>query len=369
MKVLIEVDKFQGGAGNIAQILADNLSHRGYSVTLALTNDPQKLSERRYSLQNVDLVYMSSVNDSRRFKLFLTLLKNQLKLLRSVKPDIVISFLTNTNILATIAAKHLAIPIIVSERSNPIAIKEKFPWSFLQRITYKRADIIAVQFDCFKGFLPNIKCESFRCLPNVVLENKQPKKDYLNPLGTFNIVAVGNLRQIKNYFGMLEIVKEAQRRGMNVKLDIYGTGPQEKEIESQIASMHLENLVFLKGHVLNIHDILPQYDCYFMTSFQEGFPNGLSEAMASGLPCITYKCHDGFEELIKDSHNGFLVPFGDVQKFVDNLEHLYEDCCLRAEIGNRAKQISKKYSIDKVVDMWVVSIKEVLSRYEQNKRY
>lgn len=367
MKVLILVDKFQGGAGNIAQILSECLSERGYSVLLALSDKQQNSSQRRYALDKVELKYCPVNPIGNKIKLLVTLISSKIKLMREVKPDIIISFITHTNIISTIAAKSLSLPIIVSERSNPLVRKECFPWSFLQRVTYRKADMVAVQFECFKNFLSSVQPENFICLPNVVLANKEYKTDYLNESGIFKVVAVGNLREIKNYFGMLDIVKEAKRRGLNIKLDIYGTGPQKDRIELRIMDMNLKDTVLLKGHISNIHEILPKYDCYIMTSFQEGFPNGLSEAMASGVPCVAYKCHDGFEELIEDGYSGFLVPFGDINKFVDKFEELYSDVNLRTRIGNNARQISEKYSIDKVVNMWIDCIKKVMSRYEHKR--
>lgn len=367
MKILIIVDKFQGGAGNIAQILSESLIDRGYSISLALTDNPKNFSQSRYMLSHVELIYLPIEKSKSKIKLLHQLIKSKLKLMREVKPDIVISFVTHTNIISTIAAKRLSLPIIVSERSNPIVRKESFPWNFLQKVTYKMADRIAVQFECFKNFLSNIRHENYVCLPNVVLENKGYKTNYVSDK-VFKVVAVGNLRPIKNYFGMLEIIKEAKLRGLNIKLDVYGFGSQKEEILSKISEMHLEETVCLKGHIQNVHEVLPKYDCYFMTSFQEGFPNGLSEAMASGLPCIVYKCHDGFEELINTGQNGFLVPFGHIKEFVDDLEKLYSDECLRSYIGSKARQISLKYRIDKVVDLWDECIKDVISKYEKTKR-
>lgn len=367
MKVLIIVDKFQGGAGNIAQILSESLIDRGYSVALALTDTPTNLSQSRYMLRQVELKYISPEKANNKIKLLHKLITSRVKLMQEVKPDIVISFVTHTNIISTIAAKRLSLPVIVSERSNPIVRKEPFPWNLLQIFTYKRSDRVAVQFECFKNFLSNVRHENYVCLPNIVLENKEYKTNYICDR-VFKVVAVGNLRPIKNYFGMLEIIAAAKQKGLNIKLDVYGVGSQKDEILGKILEMHLEETVCLKGHVQNIHEVLPLYDCYFMTSVQEGFPNGLSEAMASGLPCIVYKCHDGLEELINTGQNGFLVPFGDIKQFVDHLEKLYSDERLRSYIGNNARQISQKYSINKVVDMWDECITGVISKYEKTTR-
>ena len=58
MKILILVDKFNGGAGNIAQIISSELSNRQNEVTLVLTDDPEKKSKHKHLLSGVRLVYL-----------------------------------------------------------------------------------------------------------------------------------------------------------------------------------------------------------------------------------------------------------------------------------------------------------------------
>ena len=358
MKILILVDKFTGGAGNIAQLMSIELSKRGYVVTLGLMDHLAKLSESRYPLHGVELVYMAPSSDKNRFSLFIHLIRERIKLFNDTKPDIIISFLTRNNVISSFAAKYCHIPIIVSERSNPLALREPFPWYILQRLSYKYANIIAVQFECFKGFLKSIEMNKYRCLPNVVVHNEHYKRIYKRDSAVLRLVAVGSLRHVKNYNGMIDIIHLARETGMELQLDIYGSGPQINEINAKIRSYNLQNIVILKGNVKEIHKILPNYDVYVMTSHHEGFPNALCEAMSSGLPCVAYMCHDGFKELIQDGYNGYLVTSEDKHSFVRRLEELF-DSALREYIGTNAREISNRYSVDKVAGIWINSIEEL----------
>lgn len=361
MKILILVDKFNGGAGNIAQIISSELSNRQNEVTLVLTDDPEKKSKHKHLLSGVRLVYLPKPDNKNKLYLLKSHIGNRKDLFKTLEPDIVISFLLDNNLFSTIAARHFNIPIIVSERSNPIMVKGTLLLRLLRWCVYKKADIVSVQFDCFKGFLSNVRKERYRCLPNVILENHKPKINYNIDWGVFRMVAVGNLRSIKNYIGMLNIVKQAKERGLEISLDIYGEGNQREILEEIIVRYDLCNDVYLKGHVLNVYDILPMYDCYLMTSFQEGFPNALSEAMASGLPCVAYKCHDGFSELIRDGYDGYLITSGEEQKFVDRIENLYTDRELRRYIGQNAIEISSRYSVDRVLAIWEQCIQDAIN--------
>ena len=365
MRILILVDKFNGGAGNIAQIISSELSKRQNEVTLVLTDDPEHKSKHKHLLSGVKLVYLPKPDNRNKLYLLKSHIENRKNLFKTLNPDIIISFIIDNNVFSTISAQHANIPIIVSERSNPIMVKGALPLRILQWYIYKKADIVAVQFDCFKGFLTNVKKERYRCLPNVILKNHEPKINYDIDSGVFRMVVVGNLRPIKNYIGMLNIVKQAKDRGLKISLDIYGEGNQREILEEIIIKYDLCNDVYLKGHILNIHDILPQYDCYLMTSFQEGFPNALSEAMASGLPCVSYKCHDGFSELISDGYNGYLVTSNEEQKFVDRIEDLYTDPKLRKYIGQNAVEISSRYSIDGVLAIWEKCIQDAINIHNE----
>lgn len=97
----------------------------------------------------------------------------------------------------------------------------------------------------------------------------------------FKVVAVGNLREQKNYPFLLEIFKHLKK--YDISLDIYGAGKQSV-IQQQITANSLS--VRLMGPVSNIAEVLGQYDLFMMSSTFEGYPLSVIEAMAVGLPCL-----------------------------------------------------------------------------------
>lgn len=98
---------------------------------------------------------------------------------------------------------------------------------------------------------------------------------------TFKIIAVGNLKPVKNYTYLFEIFKHL--KDVPVSLDIYGEGETEK-YQSVIDTEKLN--INLMGLNPKVYQVLPGYDLFIMASKFEGYPISVLEAMASGVPCM-----------------------------------------------------------------------------------
>jgi glycosyltransferase involved in cell wall biosynthesis len=168
----------------------------------------------------------------------------------------------------------------------------------------------------------------------------------------FRIVSIGRLHKIKNYADMVKIIYELRNRNINAYLDIFGDGQEKNNIIKFCDSLGLSDYVVLRGNTNNVYNELINHDVFIMTSVQEGFPNSLSEAMAVGLPSLSYLCHDGFKDLISDGNDGYLIPYGDIEHFVDVLVELYKSRELRKKIGEESKKIQFKFSQEKIMKDW-----------------
>src|SRR5690606_17908609 len=100
--------------------------------------------------------------------------------------------------------------------------------------------------------------------------------------GKIKLVAVGNLKEAKNYFYLLEIFN--QLKGLHITLDIYGIGYQKKELMDYIQKNELD--VQLCGLKSIDPSVLQQYDYFIQASLHEGFGISVIEAMACGIPVI-----------------------------------------------------------------------------------
>ena len=153
---------------------------------------------------------------------------------------------------------------------------------YFEKLTYrKRHRIISVSKEVEIDFKKYVGLKG----PSAVLYNyieekffaKKPKSDFNTD--KLKLVSVGNLRYQKNYPYLIEAFKKLPS---SVSLDIYGEGTMRNELQAAIDQYKLN--IRLCGLRNDLHEVLPEYDVFVMSSFYEGQPLSLLEAMAAGLP-------------------------------------------------------------------------------------
>ena len=356
MNIAIVVDDFHGGAGNIAQILALNFA-KNHNVSMVLTN---KHSDPRYDLHEINVFCesLSITGKNKVFGIIDSVKRLGILLNKKIKADVIISFLDNNNTMTCFSQFFNKTPVIVAERSNPLVIFPKAPWDKLRRIAYKRANIVTVQFKCFDGFDEGRYTNKTRVTSNIVDKPKYVKQNYDSEKVKF--VTMGRLAVIKRMGLMVELFDEAVKQCPDIELHIYGDGPEREKLESLISEKNLEEKVFLEGYCNDVHNTLCEHDVYLMTSLQEGFPNSLSEAMAVGLPSVSFACHDGIEELTESGKSGYSASEGDREGFVNKMVELVQDASLRKQMGTNAMSICDKYNVDIIMKQWQSCIDEAI---------
>jgi glycosyltransferase involved in cell wall biosynthesis len=101
-------------------------------------------------------------------------------------------------------------------------------------------------------------------------------------LRNLKLVAVGNLKPVKNYGYLIEAF--SQLKDLKISLDIYGEGSLRPSLQKEIDASGAN--ITLKGSCKEIYKVLPAYDLYVMSSLYEGFGIAPIEAMATGLPVL-----------------------------------------------------------------------------------
>ena len=119
-----------------------------------------------------------------------------------------------------------------------------------------------------------------------------------------------------------------------------------------IIENQLENIIFLKGVTNDVQKEFLDASLCVMTSRYEGFGLVLLEAMTCGVPCVSFDCEFGPNEIIKDDHNGFLVPVANVKLLADKICLLIENRKLRINMGNKAKESANKFNLNSIMTEW-----------------
>lgn len=122
---------------------------------------------------------------------------------------------------------------------------------------------------------------------------------------------------------MLQSLAVLKLTSPNIQLTVIGDGEDRAELESQVKKLGLNPQVNFVGYQSSesVRRYLQAADIFVMSSFAEGVPVVLMEAMMTGLPVVATQVA-GVSELVEEGVNGFLVPPSDVQLLTKRIQSL-----------------------------------------------
>jgi len=159
----------------------------------------------------------------------------------------------------------------------------------------------------------------------------------------FNILNIGELNNNKNQIFILESLYQLLEKFPQVRLYIAGNGPNYDMLNNYIIDNNLQDNVFLLDYVLEIEKYIQACDLIVSSSYREGLPLNIMEAMTCGKPILASD-NRGHRELIEDGYNGFLYEVNNITQFNGIIANLIEDTSLADHIAANAKIESRKYS-------------------------
>jgi glycosyltransferase involved in cell wall biosynthesis len=166
------------------------------------------------------------------------------------------------------------------------------------------------------------------------------------------LLGVGRLSVEKNFAALVGAFGLLAPRHPDWDLVILGEGPARAALEAQVRDAGLQGRVFLPGRVGNPGEWYGHAALYGMSSDFEGFPNTLVEAMACGLPAVSFDCDTGPRDIIRHGLDGLLVPPGQAALFGAALDLLMSNDELRRAFASRATQVRERFAMPKVAAMW-----------------
>lgn len=358
-----------GGADRVitekVNYFAEVFGYEMYVVTAHQNNVPFffPLSPK---VKHIDL----NVNFNRQYGLpiwkrayvYLTLLheyKQKLKkLLFTIRPDFTITTISrDIDFLHSIqdgskkiAEAHIAKPFI---RNLHKMADEGFVYKIIGKIWTHKLEQAIKSFDALV-VLTQYDAESWQKTKKaVVIPNSMP----FYPQATSScmskkVISVGRYDEQKGYDMLIDAWEVVYRTYPDWHLYIYGDGVLKKDFEQSIKQKHLEQNIFLCAPVKDIEQKYLESSMYVMSSRFEGFGMVLIEAMACGLPCISFDCPHGPSDIIKDEIDGLLVENGNVQLLSQKICRLIQDDTLRQQMGIHARKNVLRYSKESIMQQW-----------------
>lgn len=137
----------------------------------------------------------------------------------------------------------------------------------------------------------------------------------------FTICSVGRLEEVKGYDMVIAAARMLKNRNVDVDFWILGTGSQEKKLKEQLAQSQCEDMVHFLGYQSNPYPYMRAADIYLISSYAEGLPLVLYEALCLGKPIIATRTIGALEILKTDINSKIIEISADaiannVEKFL-----------------------------------------------------
>ena len=353
-----------GGSEHVVTFLSDRLVRLGYDVTII--NFETGEEPPYYPVDDRVRIRYLGRPVMRRSRLGGALaiarrIGDLREALREARPDLVLSFLTRTNIQTLAAARGLGCPVIVSERNNPVRQNPGRVWRALRRLAYPRAaGLITMTRGALECF-PKAARRRGWVIPNMSdFAHFEPQPHPGAPV----LCAVGRLTHQKGFDLLLAAFARIANRFPDWTLRIWGEGPDRAALEAQVATLGLGDRVELPGVTDRPGEWIETSDAFVLSSRFEGWGLVLGEAMAAGLPCVSYACPFGPEDMITDGEDGLLARDGDVADLAEQLARVLGDAALRDRLGAAAKASSRRFEPDRIGERWEAVIEGIFVELE-----
>jgi glycosyltransferase involved in cell wall biosynthesis len=331
LKLLLFVSTFEvGGAERSLVALSNALYERGVCMTVVVLDATGPL---RVELNNgINVVDLGTGRGRRSIGQFRAVLKK-------LKPDVVLSFLTVPNMISGLAGYLFPkrSPILIgsehsyhsdiTDRGNRSRI-EFFIYGGLARLGYKRLDhLVAVSSGVQNRVVNNMLVAADKV--SVIATPFSPPKDpvrqsarryNIDSQKEARILAVGRLDPLKDYPTLLKAMRHLKDAELRFRLDVLGEGIERGALTDLVEQLDLQSEVVLHG---NVNDPSPWYqmcDVFVLSSKREGSPLVLVEALYYGCQIVSTDCSSGPREILADGQFGSLVPVANDYALAQEIE-------------------------------------------------
>lgn len=285
---------------------------------------------------------------------------------------------------------HLIKPYVIAGLSN-ICLRKKLIFSYhglfikndynspFEQIIYKTAHTLITFFNKVYVLTPSVKSkeillyetDKFELIQNyyqgkaLFYNNNEPNKKLVEEIqqikSNYLIVAfVGRLNREKNAKLCLEIFSRVSEINKNVVLMIFGSGEEEEFLKDFVKSSKLEKIMFF-GYVENVNYYMKYFDVLILTSYREGMPIVIWEAMNNSIPILSTNV-GGINEILTLEKCGFVFDKNHILDGANKLLLLLENEKLRKTMGEKGRNaIDTKYSLENFTNFFENFYQEILN--------
>lgn len=360
MKLLFYVHSLTGaGAERVTVNLANHWAATGRDVTVVTSASP---SEDAFELHpGVRRIAFDLSGAGRGLLDGLWRTVHRVRALRRVlqgaRPDVAIGVMNVANVILALASRGIAgVRTIGTEHIYPGRDSMDPLRALARRHAYGHLDaVVALTRESADWLEAHTSARGVRVIPNAAqwpLAVTEPRIAPGRAAHRKLLVAVGRLATQKGFDLLIEAFRQVAGKHPDWDLAILGEGADRSSLESQAALAGLGDRILLPGWAGNVGEWYQRADLFVMSSRYEGFPCALAEAMACGLPAVSFDCDTGPRDIIRDGIDGLLARPDDVPGLATAMDRLMGDAALRTRFGIRASEARERFSMSRIVASW-----------------
>ncbi|MDD3052058.1 MAG: glycosyltransferase family 4 protein [Candidatus Cloacimonetes bacterium] len=369
-----------GGMERVLSIKANYFADiLGYEVFIILTDEKEKKPyyelSSKINIINLDINFNQLWGQSLYKKAVLYFEKQNIykkrltECLNQIKPDFTVSMLRREiNFINSIHDGSIKIGEMHVSKANFRDLKEESSASPIKKI---------IAFFWMKQLTKELR----KLAKFIVLSHEDEEKwTELNnicvihdPLSFFpdkvsdcinkQVIAVGRYVYQKGFDTLIKSWSLVNKKHPEWTLRIYGEGSMKTELEELIRSLNLSNCCILEPTVPNISEKYIASSIFVLSSRFEGFGMVITEAMACGVPAVSFACPCGPKDIISDGVDGLLVECENSVELAEKICYMIENEEKRKEMGRQARINVEKFKMENIANQW----KELFESLCKNK--
>jgi glycosyltransferase involved in cell wall biosynthesis len=345
-----------GGLERVLSVKASYLAeHYNYEITILSLNDNHLNSFYTFS----DKIKMLSIPVAGNpIQYLLSYKKGIQEIVKQLKPDVISVCDDGLKGFFVPTLLESTIPVIYERHASIAFNTTKTIYGKIVRFFMQK---LAEKFDCFVVLTAS----------NVLEWNAKNIKVISNPLTFYPVessalkqklvIAVGSHSENKGYDLLLEAWTIVVSKYPEWQLHVYGKIDKDRFYLRLAKKIGVDNTVTFHNPVADIQQMYLNSAIMVMSSRSEGFGMVLIEAMACGVPCVSFDCASGPRDIIKDTVDGYLVPAENIEALALKIMDLMEDDQKRKEFGLSAKENVKRFLPEAIVQQWDELFKAIVS--------
>ncbi|WP_026657051.1 glycosyltransferase family 4 protein [Butyrivibrio sp. AC2005] len=368
MRILI-LANYANGLFLFRKELLKSFLDAGHEVLISVPSDENCVKLKNYCTKIIETpLERHGMNPARDYGLF----RFYGKMLKTEKPDVVLTYTIKPNIYGALACRLGKVPYICNITGLGMAIENGGLMSKvllqLYRISTGKAQRVFFQNERNRKFIQmhGIARKNSGLLPGSGVNlTEHTFHDYPSEAEGIHFLAVIRMMRDKGIEEYLSAAKSITSEYNNVYFDLVGEYEEDERAKYEPMIMELENAGKLKyyGHLDSVDPVFEKCHVVVHPSYHEGMSNVLLEAAACGRPILCSNIH-GCIEAIEDGKTGFTFESKSAESLIGAVKRILAlNENERADMGRRGREyIEKNFDRQLVINAYKEELEKIRTK-------